>query len=53
MWLRAGNEQAYLEAAGDYARSLVFVDQPVPRGYGDALWHAAGVSSAISRSFTW
>ena len=39
--VRAGNEPAYVEAAGDYARSLVFVDQPVPRGYGDALWHAA------------
>ena len=39
--VRAGNERAYTEAAGDYARSLVFVDQPAPRGYGDALWRAA------------
>jgi len=39
--VRAGNERAYAEAAGDYARSLVFVDQPAPRGYGDALWRAA------------
>lgn len=39
--LRAGNDQAYAEAAGDYARSLVFVEQPSPRGYGDALWRAA------------
>lgn len=39
--LRGGNQRAYAEAAGDFARSLVFVEQPFPRGYGDALWRAA------------
>jgi UTP--glucose-1-phosphate uridylyltransferase len=40
--VRAGSEQAYQEAAGDYARLLTFVEQPVPRGYGEALYRAAG-----------
>jgi len=35
--VRPGNQQAYAEAAGDYARMLCFVEQPAPRGYGDAL----------------
>ena len=39
--VRPGNQPAYKEAAGDFARSLVFVEQPVPRGYGEALWRAA------------
>jgi UTP--glucose-1-phosphate uridylyltransferase len=39
--VRPGNQSAYKEAAGDFARSLVFVEQPVPRGYGEALWRAA------------
>ncbi|MGO8746642.1 MAG: sugar phosphate nucleotidyltransferase [Thermoguttaceae bacterium] len=39
--VRAGSQEAYAEAAGGYARSLVFVEQPVPRGYGEALWRAA------------
>lgn len=38
--VRPGNEQAYAEAAGDYARMLSFVEQPTPRGYGDALHRA-------------
>jgi len=39
--VRAGDDQAYGEAAGDYARMLVFVEQPRPRGYGEALFRAA------------
>ncbi len=39
--VRPGNQPAYREAAGDFARSLAFVEQPVPRGYGEALWRAA------------
>ena len=35
--IRRGNEVIYREAAGDLARSLVFVEQPAPKGYGDAL----------------
>jgi UTP--glucose-1-phosphate uridylyltransferase len=46
--VHAGDEGMYAEAAGDYARSLVFVDQPVPRGYGDALWRAADFVGAQS-----
>jgi UTP--glucose-1-phosphate uridylyltransferase len=38
--VRNGSQEAYCEAAGDYARSLVFVEQPLPRGYGDALYRA-------------
>jgi len=38
--VRAGNERAYAEATGDFARLLVFVEQPAPRGYGEALWRA-------------
>lgn len=38
--VRKGNQRAYAEATGDYARSLVFVEQPEPRGYGEALWRA-------------
>ena len=39
--VRPGTCQTYTEAAGDFARSLVFIEQPVPRGYGEALWRAA------------
>jgi UTP--glucose-1-phosphate uridylyltransferase len=39
--VRAGSQQAYQEAAGAYARLLTFVEQPVPRGYGEALYRAA------------
>lgn len=38
--VRKGNQRAYAEATGEYARSLVFVEQPEPRGYGEALWRA-------------
>jgi len=39
--VRGGSQQVYREAAGDYARLLVFVEQPAPRGYGEALYRAA------------
>jgi UTP--glucose-1-phosphate uridylyltransferase len=39
--VRRGSQQVYREAAGDYARLLVFVEQPSPRGYGEALYRAA------------
>ncbi|NUQ62841.1 MAG: UTP--glucose-1-phosphate uridylyltransferase [Pirellulales bacterium] len=40
--VRPGDQAAYAEAAGTFARMLVFVEQPEPRGYGDALYRAAG-----------
>ena len=39
--IRCGDRQAYAEAAGDYSRMLTFVEQPQPRGYGEALYRAA------------
>jgi UTP--glucose-1-phosphate uridylyltransferase len=39
--VRHGSQQVYREAAGDYSRLLVFVEQPAPRGYGEALHRAA------------
>jgi UTP--glucose-1-phosphate uridylyltransferase len=39
--LRCGDQQTYAEAAGEYARMLTFVEQPQPRGYGEALYRAA------------
>jgi UTP--glucose-1-phosphate uridylyltransferase len=39
--VRPGDEGAYAEAAGEYARMLVFVTQGEPRGYGEALHRAA------------
>ncbi|TVS19331.1 MAG: UTP--glucose-1-phosphate uridylyltransferase [Planctomycetaceae bacterium] len=39
--VRPGDQPAYLEAAGDDARLLTFVEQPQPRGYGEALYRAA------------
>ncbi len=39
--VRPGSQATYREAAGDYARSLTFVEQPAPHGYGDALYRAA------------
>jgi UTP--glucose-1-phosphate uridylyltransferase len=38
--VRRGGQQVYREAAGDYGRLLVFVEQPAPRGYGAALYCA-------------
>jgi UTP--glucose-1-phosphate uridylyltransferase len=39
--VRPGSQPVYREAAGDYSRLLVFVEQPSPRGYGEALYRAA------------
>jgi UTP--glucose-1-phosphate uridylyltransferase len=39
--VRSGDQQVYAEAAGPYARMLTFVEQPQPRGYGEALYRAA------------
>ncbi len=39
--VRNGSHEAYREAAGEHARSLVFVEQSEPRGYGEALHRAA------------
>jgi UTP--glucose-1-phosphate uridylyltransferase len=35
-----GAQNAYKQAAGDHANRLTFVEQPSPRGYGDALHRA-------------
>ena len=39
--VRPGDQERYREAAGDHARMLEFVEQPRPRGYGEALLRAA------------
>ncbi len=39
--VRPGDQATYAEAAGEYARLLRFVEQPEPRGYGEALCRAA------------
>jgi UTP--glucose-1-phosphate uridylyltransferase len=39
--VRPGDQAAYIEAAGEDARLLTFVEQPEPRGYGEALTRAA------------
>ena len=39
--VRRGDEESYQDAAGDYARMLAFVEQPKPKGYGEALFRAA------------
>ena len=36
-----GDEEAYLEAAGDHAGRLLFVEQSTPLGYGHALLQAS------------
>lgn len=39
--VRPGDQPTYREAAGEYTRMLHFVEQPEPRGYGEALYRAA------------
>jgi UTP--glucose-1-phosphate uridylyltransferase len=39
--VQCGAQAAYLQAAGEHARLLQFVEQPSPRGYGEALHRAA------------
>ncbi len=41
MVVRPGDHAAYSDSAGDNAQMLSFIEQPVPRGYGDALCRAA------------
>lgn len=38
--IRPGQEERYRQAAGDVGERLVFVEQPDPKGYGDALLRA-------------
>lgn len=40
--LQPGDRDAYAEAAGNYAPMLSYIEQPEPRGYGEALFRAAG-----------
>src|SRR2546426_1687248 len=35
-----GDQSAYANAAGNYAKRLTFVEQPAPLGYGHAVWCA-------------
>jgi UTP--glucose-1-phosphate uridylyltransferase len=39
--IQPGDQASYADAAGDYAQMLAFVEQPRPRGYGEALYRAA------------
>ncbi|MHB8972521.1 MAG: sugar phosphate nucleotidyltransferase [Pirellulaceae bacterium] len=39
--VQPGDQAAYAEAAGHYDQILTFVEQPQPRGYGEALFRAA------------
>lgn len=41
--VRSGDQSAYMEAAGEFAQMLTFVEQPQPRGYGEALYRAADI----------
>lgn len=38
--LQPGDQAAYTEAAGEYGSMLTFLEQPRPRGYGEALHRA-------------
>ena len=44
--LRPGDQSAYSDAAGEHAQMLTFVEQPEPRGYGEALHRAAAFKQA-------
>ena len=46
--IHPGDGPAYLEAAGQYARLLTLLEQPSPRGYGDALHRAAAFTDGDS-----
>jgi UTP--glucose-1-phosphate uridylyltransferase len=39
--VQPGDQKSYTEAAGEYAPMLTFVEQPEPKGYGEALFRAA------------
>jgi len=38
--VQPGDAAVYREAAGEHGRMLAFMEQPQPRGYGDALYRA-------------
>lgn len=40
--LQPGDQASYAEAAGEYGTMLTFLEQPRPRGYGEALFQASG-----------
>jgi UTP--glucose-1-phosphate uridylyltransferase len=46
--IHPGDGPAYLEAAGQYARLLTLIEQPAPRGYGEALHRAAAFTGGES-----
>jgi UTP--glucose-1-phosphate uridylyltransferase len=39
--IQPGDQATYAEAAGEYDQMLTFVEQPEPKGYGEALHRAA------------
>jgi len=39
--IQCGDQSAYSEAAGEYAPMLTFVEQPEPKGYGEAFHRAS------------
>jgi UTP--glucose-1-phosphate uridylyltransferase len=40
--IRPGDKGLFAEAAGNYESLLTFVEQPDPRGYGEAIYRATG-----------
>lgn len=41
--VQPGDQSAFAEAAGDFSQMLSFVEQPEPRGYGEALFRAKDI----------
>ena len=41
MIVRPGDEGVFAEAAGNHESLLTFIEQPAPRGYGEAVYRAA------------
>lgn len=39
--VRPGDEGAFVEAAGNHESLLTFIEQPAPKGYGEAVYRAA------------
>lgn len=42
-----GDQSAYAEAAGSYAKRLTFVEQRAPLGYGHAVWCASEFAAGL------
>ncbi|TWU45647.1 UTP--glucose-1-phosphate uridylyltransferase [Novipirellula aureliae] len=40
--IRPGDQEAYEQAAGTHLGSILFVEQPEPKGYADAIYRAKG-----------